>query len=248
MHLDDEQVQRWLHGELALEPGAQVREHLVRCAECRLLVDEAKLEEAQIFDWLGAADHPPPKVSAEAIRALAGGGRHGWGRWAAGVLLGLIGVGAAYAAPGSPIPALLDRVVEWVGRGPKASVTATPESPPPHAGAVSGIVLAPGNRLTIMFAREQAAGLATVRFTESGDVVVRAPQGSARFTSDVSRLSIDNEGDSTRFDILIPRDAPWVEIRLRGRQVFLSQGSRVATAVEPDADGRYSLPLAAPRP
>ena len=90
--------------------------------------------------------------------------------------------------------------------------------------------------------------MATVSFTDSGDVVVRAQRGTARFTSDVNRLSIDNEGDSDRFEILIPRGSPWVEIRVHGRRVFLSQASRVITAAPPDAGGHYSLPLAVPKP
>ena len=126
MHLDNEQVQRWIHREVALEPGTAVSDHLAQCAECRSLVTAAKLEEARIFDLLGAVDHPAPPVSVRTIQASAGGGAHGWGRWAAGLLLGLVGVGAAYAAPGSPIPVLLGRVVEWVGRAPRPPAAATP--------------------------------------------------------------------------------------------------------------------------
>ena len=100
MHLDDEQVQRWIHGELSPEPGAVVREHLAECVECRSLVSAAKAEEARIFDLLGAADHPAPPVDVATIVAGVGGGAHRWGRLAAGVLLGLVGAGAAYAAPG----------------------------------------------------------------------------------------------------------------------------------------------------
>jgi hypothetical protein len=113
---------------------------------------------------------------------------------------------------------------------------------------VAGIALTPGSRLAILFLRDQAGGVATVSFSDSGDVVVRAQRGTARFTSEVNRLSIDNAGDSARFDILIPRGSPWVEIRVKGRRVFLSQASRVVTAAAPDADGRYPLPLAVPKP
>jgi Putative zinc-finger len=245
MHLDDERVQRWIHGELSPEPGTAVREHLAQCAECRSLVSAAKVEEARIFDLLGTADHPAPVVSVRTILAGAGGDTRRWGRWAAAVLLGLVGAGAAYAAPGSPLPALVHRVVEWVGHAPTHPVVAheAPVSPVPEAGAAAGIALAPGNRFAILFVRDQADGVATVSFTDSGEVVVRAQRGMAKFTSDVSRLSIDNTGDSARFDILVPRGSPWVEIHVRGRRIFLSQGSRVVTATAPDADGRYSLPL-----
>ena len=89
-----------MHGEVALEPGTAVREQLAQCAECRSLMTAAKLEEARIFDLLGAVDHPAPPVRVQTIQASAGGRAHGWGRWAAGLLLGLVAVGAAYAAPG----------------------------------------------------------------------------------------------------------------------------------------------------
>ena len=252
MHLDDEQVQRWIHGELAPGEGAVVREHVAQCAECRSLVSEAKVEEARIFDLLGAADHPVPRVDVETMLASAGGDTRRWGRWAAGLLLGLVGAGAAYAAPGSPLPALAHRVVEWIGRSPAQPVVVAPEEPIspalPEAGAAAGIAVAPGDRLAILFLRDQLDGMAIVSFSDSGDVVVRAQRGTARFTSDVNRLSIENAGDSARFDILIPRGSPWVEIRVHGRRVFLSHVSRVVTAAAPDADGRYLLPLAASRP
>jgi putative zinc finger protein len=244
MHLDDEQLQRLMHGELAPKPEAEVRDHLARCAECRSLTREAEREEARLFGLLDTMDHSPPSVTVQSIRARAGGRSPVWGRWAAGLILGLVGAGAAYAAPGSPLPALVGRVIDWAN-----GTTRTPApSPEPEVGAAAGITVAPGQRFTILFSRSQVGGMATITLTDSADIMVRALHGIAAFSSDVDRLSIDNGGDSSRFEILIPRSAPSVDIRVNGRQVFRSQNSRVITAAALDSEGRYVLPLGIPKP
>ena len=41
-----------------MEPVA--RQHLAGCADCRVLLDDARAEEGRIFSLLRALDHPPP--------------------------------------------------------------------------------------------------------------------------------------------------------------------------------------------
>src|SRR5688572_31719644 len=110
MHLDDERVQRLLHGEL--EPAGErlARQHLAACEDCRTRVDEARAEEHRIFALLREVDHPAPDADPRAILAAGRGPRARWERWAAGLLLVAAAGGAAYAAPGSPLPAALDRL------------------------------------------------------------------------------------------------------------------------------------------
>ncbi len=244
MHLDDEQVQRLIHRELAPTLETEVRDHLAQCAECRALADEAEREEVQLFGLIGTMDHPPPPVNVKDVLARATRRPVGWGRWAAGTVLALAGAGAAYAAPGSPLPALVDRVIEWVNR----AASPPTHAPVPETGNAAGITVAPGRRFTIVFSRNQVGGAATIALTDGSDIVVRALSGAAAFSSDVDRLSIDNAGDSSRFEILIPRSARSVFIRIRDRQVFVSQASRVVTATAFDSSGRYVLPLGLPGP
>jgi hypothetical protein len=55
-------------------------------------------------------------------------------------------------------------------------------------------------------------------------------------------------GAPGRFEILIPRSAPSVEIRVGGRRSFLTEASRVETEYSGDAEGRYLLPLSRSAP
>ena len=87
MHLDDERMQRLLHGEL--EPGAEVSlmGHLATCEPCRDQLTAARREAAEVSRLLGLLDDPVPRLDPEDVmhasrRVL------GWGRRAALVFLG----------------------------------------------------------------------------------------------------------------------------------------------------------------
>jgi hypothetical protein len=250
MHLDEEQLQRLLHGE-ALATGSVARDHVARCEECRFRLTEAEREERWVLERLSGVDHAPPRVAIEAImqqkqgRWQGGWGNAGWARLAAGLLLALAAVGVAYAAPGSPVRGVLQRIVEWVG-GSKPSIRAAPSAA--RAGSQAGIAVAPGDRFTLAFPIDQSGGTATVSLTNGADVVVRARGGTTTFTSEVDHLSIEHSGAPGYFEILIPRSAPWVEIRVGGRRSFITEASRVETEYPGDAEGRYVLPLSRPAP
>src|SRR3989442_7090552 len=104
VHLDEEQVQRLLHGELS--PGAKTsaREHLAGCADCRRRVSEAEQEEVEVYALLQTVDRPPPQMTAGAIAARARTHHFAWVRRAAAILLAVGVATAAYAVPGSPLP------------------------------------------------------------------------------------------------------------------------------------------------
>ncbi len=233
MHLEVEQIQRLLHGELDAPGGAAGRGHLAACADCRGQVAEAEREEKVILGLLRQVDHPSPAVHAEALAARARRGSSRWLRWAAGVLLSLTVAGVAYAAPGSPLPVWLDRVVEWVA-GP---------APAPGDPGPAGVAVEPGARFTIGFEAEQERGIAAVSLTDGSIVVARRLGGSAAFTSDVGHLAIANDGSTADYEIELPRSAPWVEIRIGANRVLLKDGSRVITDAPVDARGRYLVPL-----
>ena len=250
MHLDEEQLQRLLHGE-APTTGSVARDHVARCEECRFRLAEAEREERWVLERLRGVDHAPPRVAIEAIveqghRRWQGGWRDaGWARLAAGLLLALAAVGVAYAAPVSPVRGVLQRIVEWVG-GSKPSIRATPSAA--TGGFQAGIAVAPGDRFTLAFPVDQSGGTATVSLTNSADVVVRARGGTTTFTSEVDHLSIEHNGAPGHFEILIPRGAPWVEIRVGGRRSFVTEASRVESEYPRDAGGRYLLPLSRSAP
>lgn len=233
MHLEVEQIQRLLHGELDATGRDVARGHLASCAVCREQLAEAEREDALILRLLRQLDHGPPAVQVGSLIARARRGPPQWARWAAGVLLSIAVAGVAYAAPGSPLPAWVDRVVAWV-TGP-ARAPAEPGS--------AGVVVEPGARFTIVFEAEQERGSVAVSLTDGASVVVRRLGGAAPFTSGVDHLTIANDGSTADYEIELPRGAPWVEVRLGERRVLLKDGPRVVTDAPVDAQGRYLLPL-----
>jgi hypothetical protein len=243
MHLEDEQIQRLLHGELSRSVETSVREHVTGCTRCRDLVGEAEREETAVFALLRSIDHPAPRIDAGAVASRARVRHVGWIRWAAGALLTLGLASAAYAAPGSPVPGWVEAIARWVAGDSAAE-------PDPRAGAgeggeaaVAGVAVVPGREFVILFTSPQAEGQAQVSFTDSAAVVVRALHGAATFTSDADRLVIDNRGPAATFEIQIPRTAPLVEIQVDGSRIFLKEGSRVTTEASADPRGVYLVPL-----
>ncbi len=238
MHLEVEQIQRLLHGELDAPGQAAVRGHLAACADCRGQIEEAEREEELILGLLRQVDHASPAVHADALVARARRGTPRWGRWAAGVLLALAVAGVAYAAPGSPVPVWVDRLVAWVA-GP---------APAPAEPQTAGVAVEPGARFTIGFEAEQERGIAAVSLTDGSSVVARRLDGTATFTAGVDHLAIANGGSSADYEIELPRSAPWVEIRVGPRRLLVKDGARIATEAPVDARGRYLLRLSLPEP
>jgi hypothetical protein len=240
MHLDDERIQRLLHGELDPAGERLARQHLGTCGDCRGLIDEARGEEHRLFDLLREVDHPVSDRDLSVI--LAAGRSRGtrWERWAAGILLVAAAAGAAYAAPGSPLPAALDRLLTILAPSEPQSGTDSTATDTTAPGA--GIAVTVGDRLTIRFLVEGDGAVADLSLTDGDEAVVRAAAGAATFSSDVDRLSVRSQG-AARFEVLIPRSAPWVEVLAGDAPVFRKRAAAVVAKGEPGADGRYRLEL-----
>lgn len=246
MHLDDEQVERLLHGELDAQAETSARGHLGACAECRSRVMEAERENAWLLERLRRLDHTPPQVSARTLMSAPRHRARAWGRLAAGIFLALAAVGVAYATPGSPLPRVFDRLVHWIGAAPERPTRPVPSS---QAGeSQAGIAVAPGNRLTIVFLQHQPDDTAMVSLTDGAEVVVRAIRGMTTFTSGPERLAIAHHGPPARFEILIPRSAPAVDLLVGGHQVFVKEDSSIVSSGPPAVKGRYVIPLSRPAP
>ena len=219
MHLDEDQVERLLHRELAGSAEASAREHLAACPDCRRRVVQAEREEEEVYALLRQLDHPPPQVNARAVAARTRTRDIGWARWAASIVLALGVAAAAYAAPGSPVRAWVQAVADRIGGRPRAGA--------PDRGA-AGIAVVPGQKLVIVFTSLQAEGHAVVALSDGAEVVVRAPSGAATFTTDADRLVVDNHGATANFQVQIPGAAPRVEIWVNGVRVFLKDGASVS--------------------
>ncbi|MGQ0703618.1 MAG: hypothetical protein ACT4PM_10850 [Gemmatimonadales bacterium] len=239
MHLDDEVIQRLLHGEI---PESSVL-HLAECGECRRRLDQARLEEARIFALLEQADHPRPEISAASVaaRPRSEAFRLRVARWAAVLLIGLGLAGAAYAIPGSPLRRWIGGLTRWISAG--APARRQPELPAPEALVTAGIGIAPGPRLIIRFA-SRAPGTLSVWATDGPEVAVRARGGTPAFTTEAQQLIIENRGVAADYDIEIPRRAPWVEIRTGARRLLLKQDDRIESDRVCHKPAASAVPLA----
>jgi anti-sigma factor RsiW len=239
MHPDQEQLQRYLHGELTDSQATQIRGHLETCAECRATVDAAAHEEADLHALFEQLDHGRVHPSADEIPYLAR--RSGFYRYrrAAAVLLALGLAASAYAIPGSPVRNWVNMLLgRDTATGNEAATAIEPSSLPD----LTGVEVEPGNSLIIDFVRAQSQGNAIVSLTDSATVLVRGPNGAARFTSEPGHLLIDNTGTAT-FYVRVPRSARHIEIRIAGQPILLKQGDSVTAARPADTTGTYALPL-----
>jgi hypothetical protein len=238
MHLDPEQV------ELALDPGvrqgSEVEQHLRTCSACQARLDQARQEDVWIRERLGLLDHVPPPITARSVVARAGRSWRGWERLAAGIILALAAAGAAYAAPGSPLPGLIRRVIH--GAAPTVRPSEAPPTPDDRPSQ-SGIAVAPGDRLTIEFASPEPGDTAVISLSDDSEVTIRASGGKTTFASEPNRLIVRQRGGPARFEILVPRDARWVMLAVGQRRLWLKAGARIDGSGSSGGGGRYVLPL-----
>ena len=215
MHLDDERTQRWLHAELDGPARQQVAAHLAACTECQAQVAAAEAEEGWIRARLGDLPDPRPVSSTAGLRGRAVSLRR-W-RWAATIVLSCAAAGTAYAMPGSPLPAWVERIGGWIS-GRESSPPPTPATPAPVTP--SGIVLPVEPSLTIRFAGE-AGGEARVVVVDSGSITVQVRSGQAAFTTSSGLLVVESGAAGSRIEVEVPRGAPSVSIEVQGERRFL---------------------------
>jgi len=240
MHLDLERMQRLLHAELSPEALQLATEHLSGCAECSAQVSEARRSEARVHALLTRLDHKLPELDLTAMTAPDGARGVAWMRWAAGIVLTIALGGVAYAYPGSPVRRLVDSLL----RRPAVEVPAIPSAPTPEpsaAPASSGIAVAPGRRLVVVFTPVDS-GRVHVVLSDADAVVVRAPTGSATFSTQAGRLEVRSTIAAV-YELEIPRAARRIELMVGGRLVLLKEGARVSTSAAPDSSGGWLLPL-----
>ena len=98
-------------------------------------------------------------------------------------------------------------------------------------------------RVRASFGRQGA--MATIELTDGEEVMVRAVEGHATFTSDPRRLTVRSSGP-VRLEIRIPRAAASVEVLAGSTQVFRKLAGGPASETAPDSQGRYVIPLRSP--
>lgn len=246
MHLSDEQIQRLIHGELDATSRDVATRHARECPSCAQALATAEHEETAIFDLLGTVDHEMPAVDAAKITTVPAHGRLAvWGRRAASIVIVAAVAGAAYAIPGSPLPDLVKQLAAIMTGERETPPAAVDESTPGPPGT-SGIAVAAGDHFVIQFAGPQDSSFVLVSLTDDPMVRVRVLGGTAAFTTDAGRLDIENRGSIANYEISLPRDAPWIEVRVGSTARWQKDGERVSSGSVPDAQGRYWIALAPP--
>ena len=240
IHLDDEQVQRFLHDELTPTAAASLKHHLATCGQCQHRITDEGREEEQLFGLLGRVDHPAPTIEVSAVMPRLPT-QPFLTRWAAVGLLGVCLAGAAYAIPGSPVQDWLRALVTRATPAPERPVVPRPLPETPAGG---GVAVPPGGNFEVRFLSVQPTGEIRVTLTNGDDLVVQARGEGAQFTSSADRLVIDNRRSAGDFDIVIPNAALRVEIRIGDRRVLLKDRSRIFPAM-PDS-GPSRIPLKDP--
>lgn len=244
MHVDDEQMQRRLHAELDATTLRAVDEHLAACTLCRERASAAGRGEDRVMQLLEALDGEQSRVEARQLIARARTRDHAWIRRAASFLLAVGIAGTAYAAPGSPLPRWVASFIERVAEEPPVvSPVAVPEPIRAQDSAASGIAMRPDGALVVLFAATQASGRARVSLVNASEVTARSFGTSVPFRADIGRIVVENGGSSADFEILIPRDAPRVEIRVGSARVYLKDGDRITSNAFPDSAGVRVIPL-----
>ena len=200
--------------------------------------ETAQREERWLAERLAALDHAVPPVTVASIRARAMRPVRSWPRIAAGIALALGAAGVAYAAPGSPLPQVVSRLVHLVAGGREAA----PPARTRDEVAPSGISVPPGERLTVSV-NARSGDTAIVSLSLGSEVMVRVTGGGASFTAEAHRLLVEREGAPARIEVLVPRTALWVTLAVGDSTLWLKRGTRIQSPAEPDARGHYRLPL-----
>lgn len=245
MHLDDETLERLLHGELDPGPEATVRRHLASCPSCEARLEESRALESRLFGLLGTLDHEAPEIDWNSAlpppptRAKAGS------RIAASIAFLMLGGGILYALPDSPIRGWIDRL-----RGKDATEASTSDigSRSEIETPVSGLSLRPAGAFEIDFNDSQATGAIRLRLVQTPEVEIRVLGSPVGLESGPDRLSVSNANSRSSYEILVPESAASIRVRVDGEEVFRTRRGEVQSAGLPDSAGFYVLDLGGSRP
>ena len=211
-----------------------------------------RTDEDEVHELLRHLDHPMTQVDVRDLMRPPQSVR--WSRvgQAAAVLVMFGIAGVAFAAPGSPLSSWIVKVVERAIHGssiehvvppPPVAHVATPSVPTPSKPRISGVAVAPGPKLAIVFANTQSVGDLRVSLVDVAAVTVRTENGAATFTSSEGRLVVSNAGSQASFDIEVPVGAPRIEILVAGALRFVKDGQHISAASASRRGELYIVPL-----
>ncbi|MFN8547053.1 MAG: zf-HC2 domain-containing protein [Candidatus Eisenbacteria bacterium] len=246
MHLELEDLERYLDGELAPERIPTIEAHLVSCEACRALESTLRREESEVEALLATLDAAPvPAMRERAWIAPPTSPRRL--QWAAAIIA-IVLAGAAFAMTQAPIGAWVrDRLAHRPA--PSRGQRLAPAAPQPSAVTESpavpmaGVAIDPGASFTIDFAARRDRQTARVEVVDGRQLVVRGPSSLSHFSSSPERLAVENGAGEARFEISIPRTARDVTINAAGTTLLTVHEGVVTSSGAAVEGGAYLLPL-----
>jgi anti-sigma factor RsiW len=245
LHLDDESLERLLHGELDPDREESVRSHLATCPLCEARLKESRALESRLFGLLGKLAHDAPEIDWDWVRHAPTSRRNAGSRIAASIAFLLLAGGILYALPESPVRGWIDRLL-----GENA-----PEAPVPgdrfgseRDAAVSGLSVRPAGAFEIVFEASQASGTIRLRLVRTPDLQIRVLGSPVQLESGPDRVTVSNASSRSSYEILVPESASSILVRVEGEDVFVTRRGEVQGAGHPDSAGFYVLDLAGSDP
>jgi hypothetical protein len=234
MHLDEETLERVLHGELEAEQDAAAREHLSDCMACSAALEESRLRERHVFGLLEALDREAPGLDWKAIEAPEPRGSRGL--LVAASIACILAAGILYALPDVP----LRNWIHALGREAPAGATVAPDASP----SVSGLSIRPTAPFEIVFAGAQASGVVLVNLSDAPDVEIRVLGDPVGLESGPDQVAVANLGSRSSYAIRLPKAGPTITVRVGESRVLVKSGPGVETAAPRTETGEYRIDLA----
>jgi hypothetical protein len=239
-HPTDGELLALLDGELPELEQRQVLRHTAECPGCteRLaVIRQASQATGALLELLSPPE--PVLALAEVTHRARRARMRRSGLIAAAVTL--LVAATAGATVGRPyVRAVAARI--WAAVHPRASVPASPNRPPADN---AGVAVVPGLVAEIAFDTSQYSGALRVRLADSVELSIRS-DAPVSYRVRPGGIDVHNRGSTASFDVLIPRAAPYVRIRVAGRVVLEKVGPRGVVGATPDSAGRYVLSMRAP--
>lgn len=248
-HPSEAELEAFADEELPEPLEHVLRPHIEGCEDCARRVRSLRRRHEEIAEWLRLLDHQPPALAVETLMAPAQSKRAMPHSLIAAGLSALFAAAAAAAViPGTPVNRYVGRVLASWRQAPAAA----PQRPPPRAGASesgvsepSGVAFVPASDFEVVFEHSQSKGDIRIALRENASVRISSSEGSVAYALDPARVTIDNGDSGGSYEILIPRDAGKVRVRVGTRVVFEKSGPTVSSAAPADSGGWYVIPFLA---
>ncbi len=235
-HPADGDLRALLDGELPSAHRLEIEQHRATCQVCRARLEALESASRETAELLNLLPSPAPKLRIESIVSRARGPQLRRGAIAAGLALFIATV--AGATVGRPyVRALVEHI--------RAVVRPAPPSPPPPPQTPLGqlgVAFAPGSEADVSFDATQSAGTLRVVLADTSKLVID-PTAAVTYRVHPGGVVVHNRGSEASYDVLVPRYARHVRIRVAGRILFEKTESSITATAPVDDTGGYVFQL-----